>query len=65
MRVSEIPRPIEVLSDKEYQRLFGYKADYVKGRTSFYDSFLDSSKAVPRKSRIGSILTLDEINTSF
>ena len=57
MRISEIQRPIEVLSKDQYNAFFSPKVDYVGGSVCLYDAEIDDCVAVPRKSTIALKLT--------
>lgn len=57
MRISEIQRPIEVLSKDLYKALFSPKVDHVSGSVCLYDAEVDDCVAVPRKSAIALKLT--------
>lgn len=57
MRISEIRRPIEVLSKDQYNAFFSPKVDYVGGSVCLYDAEIDDCVAVPRKSNIALKLT--------
>lgn len=57
MRISEIKRPIEVLSKDLYNDFFSPRIDYVSGSVCFYDAEVDDCTATPKKSAIALKLT--------